>query len=93
MSVEPIKTEVRRLLAMADEKLKRARQLHARGSDAQKVQAAGQLIFLERQKQALEARMAELDHADQKGPATTVQWLKEDWMLLMQRLDAFMEGR
>jgi hypothetical protein len=93
MSVEPIKTEVRRLLAMADEKLKRARLLHDQGSDAQKVEAAGQLVFLERQKQALEARMTELDQADEKGPATTVQWFKEDWMLLMQRLDAFIDGR
>jgi hypothetical protein len=93
MSVEPIKTEVRGLLAKADEKLSRARQEHAKGSDAEKVEAAGQLIFLERQKQALEARMAELEHAGEGGGATTAQWLKEDWMLLMQRLDAFMDGR
>ena len=93
MSVEPIKTEVSSLLAQADEKLRRAQQRHAQGSDAQKVKAAGQLVFLERQKQALEARMAELDQAGESGAAATAQWFEEDWMLLMQRLDAFMEGR
>ena len=93
MSVETIKTEVRGLLVKADEKLKRAQALHAGGSDAEKVKAAGQLIFLERQKQALETRMAELEHSNEGGGATTAQWFKEDWMLLMQRLDAFIDGR
>ena len=93
MSVDPIKTEVQGLLAQADEKLRRAQTLHARGSDAQKVKAAGQLVFLQRQKQALEARMSELEHSGDGGGATTAQWFKEDWMLLMQRLDAFMDGR
>ncbi len=55
--------------------------------------AAGQLVFLQRQKQDLEARMAELERSDNGGGATTAQWFKEDWMLLMQRLDAFIDGR
>ncbi len=93
MTVEPIKSEVTHLLAQADEKLRRAQHLHAAGSDAEKVAAAGQLVFLERQKLELEARMAELERSGNGGGATTGQWFKEDWMLLMQRLDAFIDGR
>jgi hypothetical protein len=93
MSVEPITSEVQQLLAKADEALRRAQKAHARGTDAEKVAAAGQLVFLQRQKQDLEARMAELERSHGGGGATTAQWFKEDWMLLMQRLDAFMDGR
>jgi hypothetical protein len=92
MSVETIKTEVQQLLAQADEKLRRAQRRYDQGSDAEKVTAAGQLVFLRRQKEALDGRMADLDRVKDGGGATT-QWFKEDWMLLMQRLDAFMEGR
>lgn len=41
MSVEPIKSEVRQLLAQADEKLRRAQHLHSQGSESEKVTAAG----------------------------------------------------
>jgi hypothetical protein len=92
MSVEPIKSEVRQLLAKADEKLRRAEHAHDLGTDAEKVEAAGQLVFLQRQKEALEARMADLERSKDGGGATA-QWFKEDWMLLMQRLDAFIDGR
>jgi hypothetical protein len=90
MSVATVRTEVQDLLAQADEKLRRAQMMLDQGADAQKVAAAGRLVFLRRQKQALEARMTDLDKAHD---GATSQWFKEDWMLLMQRLDAFMEGR
>ena len=93
MSVEPIKTEVQQLLAQADEKVRRAEALHLAGSDREKVEAAGQLVTLRRQKAELETRLAELEHAPGGGGSTARQWLKEDWMLLMQRLDAFIDGR
>jgi hypothetical protein len=92
MSVEPLKTEVRGLLAQADEKVRRAEHLYAQGADEQKVEAAGQLVSLKRQKIELEARMAELDRAPGAGGSVARQWLKEDWMLLMNRLDAFVGG-
>ncbi len=88
MSNESIRDEVQRLLAQADEKVRHAEGLYAQGSDAQKVQAAGQLVFLKKRKAELEARMAELDQGPRVG-----QWLKEDWMVLMHRLDAFLEQR
>jgi hypothetical protein len=93
MSVETIKAEVQQLLAQADEKVRRAEQLYAEGSDAEKVEAAGQLVSLKRQKAALVARMAELDRSPSGGGSTAHQWFKEDWMLLMHRLDAFIDGR
>jgi hypothetical protein len=93
MSVEPIRSEVERLLAQADERVRRAEQLHHDGTDAQKVEAAGQLTWLRRQRADLGARLNELDRSPGGGGATIGQWFKEDWMLLIQRLDAFIDGR
>lgn len=92
MSLEPLVTEVQQLLARADERIRRAEQGYAEGSDAEKVEAAGQLVFLKRQKAELESRMAELEGMPGRSGAVR-QWLKEDWMLLMHRLDAFIDGR
>ena len=93
MTVEAIRTEVERLLAQADERVRRAEQLHHDGTDAQKVEAAGQLTWLRRQRGELDARLHELDRSSGGGGATLSQWFKEDWMLLIQRLDAFIDGR
>ena len=93
MSVEPIKTEVQQLLAQADEKVRRAEALHLDGTDRQKVEAAGQLVTLRRQKAELESRLAEIEGSGGGGGATAHQWLKEDWMLLMNRLDDFIDGK
>ena len=93
MSVEAIRTEVERLLAQADEKVRRAEHLHLQGTEEQKVEAAGQLTWLRRQRDELVARLGELDRSPGHGGATVGQWVKEDWMLLIQRLDAFIDGR
>ena len=92
MSVEPIKTEVQQLLAQADEKVRRAEALHLDGTDREKVEAAGQLVTLRRQKAELESRLAEIEGSN-GGGSTAHQWLKEDWMLLMNRLDNFIDGK
>jgi hypothetical protein len=56
----------------------------------EKVRASGALVFLKRQKGTLEARAAELNASRDSGGRTVVQ---EDWMVLMDRLDAFVDGR
>ncbi|HUO21348.1 MAG TPA: hypothetical protein VMU59_02390 [Caulobacteraceae bacterium] len=89
---QAVRTEVERLLAQADERVRRAEQLHQDGSEAQKVEAAGQLTWLRRQRDELKARLAEVDQPD-GGGSRVLQWVKEDWMLLLQRLDAFIDGR
>jgi hypothetical protein len=91
MTVEAIRTEVERLLAQADERVRRAEQLRLEGTDEEKVEAAGQLTWLRRQRDELHARLDELDRSP--GGSTVGQWFKEDWMLLIQRLDAFIDGR
>jgi hypothetical protein len=91
MSVEAIRTEVERLLAQANERIRRAEALRLEGADEDKVEAAGQLTWLRRQRDDLSARLDELDHTP--GGSTVAQWFKEDWMLLIQRLDAFIDGR
>ena len=89
MSTQPIKTEVDQLLAQANDKVRRAEQRLAGGSDEQKVKAAGELVALKQQQAALEARAAELAITPEHH--TLVQWFKEDWMILMQRLDAVLD--
>jgi hypothetical protein len=91
MSVEAIRTEVERLLAQADERVRRAEALRLEGADEEKVEAAGQLTWLVRRRDDLTTRLDELNHTP--GGSTVGQWFKEDWMLLIQRLDAFIDGR
>ena len=87
MSTESIKTEVDQLLAQVNEKVRKAEMLLAGGTDEQKVKAAGQLVYLKHQRDELTARSEHLEHHGKSFG----EWLKEDWMILMQRLDAFME--
>ena len=91
MSIEPLKHEVRDLLAQANDKIQQAEQKLAGGTGDQRVHAAGQLVFLKRQKDELETRLRELDHSPDEVSRTVIQWIKEDWMILMQRLESWIE--
>ncbi len=92
MSMEPLRHEVRDLLIQADDKVHTAVKALTTGSDEQRVRAAGQLVFLRRQRDELEARMRELDRCPDGVAQTIGQWIKEDWMILMQRLETWMKG-
>jgi hypothetical protein len=93
MSIETIKAEVRGLLAQANLKFRDAERLVAGGTDRERVDAAGQLVFLKRHKHELEARMRELDNVPEGVASTVFQWFKEDWVILLQRLEMWMESR
>ncbi|MDR3511546.1 MAG: hypothetical protein P4L73_07930 [Caulobacteraceae bacterium] len=93
MSIETLKFEVSRLLAEVKDQIREAEKARAGGAGADRVHAAGDLVILRRQRAELEARVAELDHC-REGPVDTfVQWVREDWMILMHRLESWIEAR
>jgi hypothetical protein len=93
MSIEPIKFEVRQLLAEVKDRIREAEKIRAGDAGAERVHAAGELVILTRQKAELEARLAELA-SSREGPVDTfVQWVREDWMILMHRLESWIEAR
>jgi hypothetical protein len=75
----------------ANSKIKEAEALRANGTGQERVRAAGQLVFLKGRKDELEARTRELGAVQDGLGATVVQWIKEDWLILMQRLQVLME--
>jgi hypothetical protein len=93
MSIEPIKTEVRGLLAETNDQLRQAERSLAQGAGEERVHAAGRLVLLRRHQAELQARMGELARSpDGVGP-TVFQWIKEDWMILMRSLGHWIEAR
>jgi hypothetical protein len=93
MSIKPIKAEVHALLVQANDKVHQAQHLLATGSDEARVRAAGELVYLNARKTELEARMLELDKAHDGVAPTVIQWVREDWMILMQRLESWIGSR
>jgi hypothetical protein len=93
MSIEPIKAEVRGLLAQVNYDVQQAERTLTVGSGQQKVTAASHLISLRRQQTEFEDRLRELEQSPDGFFSTVVQWFKEDWMLVIQRLEAWAEGR
>jgi hypothetical protein len=89
MSIEPLRHEVRNLLIQADDRLRTAVKTLATGSDEQRVHAAGQLAFLRHRRDDLEARLKELNQCPEDMARTLGEWIKEDWMILMHRLESW----
>ena len=93
MSIETIRTEVRGLLAEANDRVRQAERALAEGTGEARVRAAGQLALLRPRQALLQARMQELSGVrDGIGP-TVVQWIKEDWMIVMGSLGHWIEAR
>jgi hypothetical protein len=92
MSLEALRREVRSLLAEADDKVRTAVKALTTGSEERRVAAAGQLVYLRRRRDELEERMTALDHCPDDTAHTLGEWIKEDWMILMQRLESWIEA-
>ena len=90
MTADVVKDDLRRLLQRADERIARAEQQLAGKDDRAKVAAAGELEFLRHQRSALEARLAKLDVAAHGAFKSTGGWLREELMILEQRLEEWM---
>jgi hypothetical protein len=93
MSIEPIRHEVRNLLAETNYDIQKAEQALHEGVGQERVRAAGRLVSLRGYKAELEARLEELDRS-RGGPVDTViQWIKEDWMTVAHQIETWFERR
>lgn len=85
MSMPLIRGEVRAMLAQANHQIAVAEAALAGASDRAKIEAAGELAFLKRQKETLEQRLKEIDRAP-AASETLFQWIREEWFNLTLRL-------
>ena len=92
MSMQVIRHEVGMMLAEANLKIADATSLHANGTDREKVDAAGELTFLTRQRGMLHRRLAELDQHPH-APETVYQWVKEEVFNLNFHLESWIAHR
>ena len=93
MALDHIKHDVAMMLAATNEHVREAEGKLTRGSEAQKVKAAGELNFLMRQKRALEERMAELEASPEGVSETVLEWIKQEWFNLKQRFEEWVVER
>jgi hypothetical protein len=93
MSIEPIKTELRGLLTQTNYDIELAKRTLTYGKDRARARAASQLVALRRRKEELEARMREPDRFPDGAVFPIIQWFKEDWMLVIQRIETWVGGR
>jgi hypothetical protein len=88
MSMQVIRHEVVMMLSQANMKISEAEQIIAAGSDRERIDAAGELFFLKRQKETLQQRLAEIEtRAD--APTTLYEWIKEEVFNLNLRLESW----
>jgi len=94
MSIEPIKAEVRGLLAQTNYDIQWSERVRARGAAGEdRVHAASQLVFLRTRKKVLERRMSELGHCRDGALSTFIQWFKEQVMVVVLSFDGWLTGR
>ena len=87
MTVQTIRFEVSRLLADANHHLHEVEEALAHGEGRVRINAAGELVSLRRRKEALEARLADLDHCPPGAAAGLIQRLKEEGLRLRQNIE------
>ena len=88
MTVETLRFDVSRLLAEANVHVREAEAMLANGDGRERVTAAGQLVALKHQKEALEARLKDIDRAPHNTVAGLLQRLREEGLMLRENLAA-----
>jgi hypothetical protein len=88
MALADIRYEVVLALAQTHEAQHEAEGLLARGEDAQKVVAAGELDFLARQDAMLRLRLAEVDRRTAER-RTAFAWPRQTWFNLMLHMESW----
>jgi chromosome segregation ATPase len=91
MSMPTIRHEVALILGQANDKISDAKAKLANGSDREKVRAAGELSFLERERDELEQRLKEIER-DPGATETLFQWVREEGFILALRLETWIAG-
>ena len=89
MALADIRHEVVHALAHIHDAQHDARALLDHGEDAQKVTAAGELDFLQRQDARLKARLAEIDRRMAERRNFVFSWFRQEWFNLMLHLESW----
>jgi hypothetical protein len=89
MTVQTVRFDVARLLADTNEHVRECEAVLASGYGRDRVNAAGELVALRKQKQLLEQRLDELDHCHDSALDTLVQRIKEEAVVLRHSLEAW----
>lgn len=87
MSTTALKKEIELELLQVEARLLEAQGRLAAGNPHEKVEAAGELDFLQHQKQGLESRLAKLDDLPDGAWNTLREWFKEEAAMLSRRLE------
>jgi len=88
MAFAEIRHEVILTLARTHDFQREARSLLRRGADDEKVVAAGELDFLDRQEQRLQRRLAEIDRRMAEH-RTLFSWPRQTWFSLMFHFESW----
>jgi hypothetical protein len=86
MALADIRHDVLHALANTHDAQHDARAALEHGEDTEKVAAAGELDFLERQDARLQDRLAEIDRRAVEH-RTTFAWLRQEWFNLMLQME------
>lgn len=92
MALDNIRHEVAMMLAEVNQKLADAEQQLSRGTPSEKVNAAGELSFLRRQKETIEDRVKEIDAVPEGASETLFRWVKEELFNLKLRSELWIAG-
>lgn len=86
MAIADVRHEVVLALAHIHEAQREAKALVDHGEDGERVFAAGELDFLDRQEGMLRHRLGEID-AQTADEHTLLAWARQEWFNLMFQLD------
>lgn len=86
MAIADVRHEVVLALAHIHEAQREAKALVDHGEDGERVFAAGELDFLDRQEGMLRHRLDEID-ARSTEPHTLLAWARQEWFNLMFQMD------
>jgi hypothetical protein len=89
MALADIRHEVVHALANIHDAQHDALALLDHGEDAEKVTAAGELDFLQRQDARLKARLAEIDRRMAERRNSVFSWFRQEWFNLMLQLESW----
>jgi len=91
MSFETIRHEVRGLLATTNADIQDAEKIMALDDGRGRVRAAGDLVRLRSLRDELESRLRELERASDGLGSSLYQLVRENWMIVMQSLETWIE--
>jgi hypothetical protein len=88
MALSDIRHEVVLALALTNEAMREEQRTLEAGSDMEKVEAAGELDLLHRQKRMLQTRLKQVDRlaAERESPFA---WMRQEWFSLMLHFESW----